>query len=264
MDLRASLISSINLAQMSEFSLVIASLGLALKHISSELVGTLTLSSRSLRSLSTYLIAYNHEIQRQLARLLEKIGFATGGDSAADVAEQEEANSIVFLGCFHARPALFSTRWSCSLKAQTATAFLARSWSSISILWCLQELKRRGIKCLYGDVAHYGHSTPRPHSLGENRRLHYLGCHSAGTTNLRLLRQARRLCPDAQVIAAADNIAMAIELYEQGADFVYVARLHSARHMAELIARAVQNENELKEYREDEFRLLKRREEVLQ
>jgi hypothetical protein len=32
----------------------------------------------------------------------------------------------------------------------------------------------------------------------------------------------------------------------------------------ELIARAVQNENELKEYRNDEFRLLKRREEVLQ
>jgi hypothetical protein len=32
--------------------------------------------------------------------LLEKIGFAIDGDSAADVAEQEEANSIVFLGCF--------------------------------------------------------------------------------------------------------------------------------------------------------------------
>ena len=82
--------------------------------------------------------------------------------------------------------------------------------------------------------------------------------------NLRLLRQARRLCPNAEVIAAADNISAAIELYEQDADFVYIARLHSARHMAELIARAVQNENELKKYREDEFRLLKRRGEVLQ
>ena len=89
--LRASLIPSINLAQMSEFSLVIASLGLALKHISPELVGTLTFVFAITSVLSTYLIAYNHEIQRQLARLLEKIGFATGGDSAADMAEQEEA-----------------------------------------------------------------------------------------------------------------------------------------------------------------------------
>ncbi len=85
-----------------------------------------------------------------------------------------------------------------------------------------------------------------------------------GTTNLRLLRQARRLCPNAQVIAAADNISSAIELYEQGADFVYIARLHSARHMAELIARAVQDENLFKQYREEEFELLKQRDEVLQ
>lgn len=79
--LRPSLISSINLAQMSEFSLVIASLGLTLKHISPKLVGTLTFVFAITSVLSTYLIAYNHEIQRRLARLLEKIGFATGGDS---------------------------------------------------------------------------------------------------------------------------------------------------------------------------------------
>ncbi len=70
--LRASLIPSINLAQMSEFSLVIASLGLALKHISAELVATLTFVFAITSVLSTYLIAYNHEIQRRLARLLLK------------------------------------------------------------------------------------------------------------------------------------------------------------------------------------------------
>ena len=85
-----------------------------------------------------------------------------------------------------------------------------------------------------------------------------------GTTNLRLLRQARRLCPNAQVVAAADDIASAVELYEQGADFVYIARLHAARHMADLIARAVQEENGFKEFREEELQLLKQRQEVLE
>jgi Kef-type K+ transport system membrane component KefB len=261
--LRASLISSINLAQMSEFSLVIASLGLALKHISSELVGTLTFVFAITSVLSTYLIAYNHEIQRQLARLLEKIGFATGGDSAADVADQEEANSIVFLGCFREASSILH-----EMELQSKDVNSDGVLGQILVIdfnpLVLQELKRRGIKCLYGDVAHMD-------------TLHHAHIHAAkivvctisdailrGTTNLRLLRQARRLCPNAQVIAAADNISAAIELYEQGADFVYIARLHSARHMAELIARAVQNENELKEYRDDEFQLLKRREEVLQ
>jgi Kef-type K+ transport system membrane component KefB len=261
--LRASLISSINLAQMSEFSLVIASLGLALKHISPEFVGTLTFVFAITSVLSTYLIAYNHEIQRQLARLLEKIGFATDGDSAADVADQEEGNSIVFLGCFREASSILHEMESQSKDINGRGVFGQILVIDFNPL-VLQELKRRGIKCLYGDVAHMD-------------TLHHAHIHAAkivvctisdailrGTTNLRLLHQARRLCPNAQVIAAADNISAAIELYEQGADFVYIARLHSARHMAELIARAVQNENELKEYRDDEFQLLKRRGEVLQ
>jgi Kef-type K+ transport system membrane component KefB len=261
--LRASLISSINLAQMSEFSLVIASLGLTLKHISPELVGTLTFVFAITAVLSTYLIVYNHEIQRQLARLLEKIGFATGGDSAADVAEQEEATSIVFLGCFREASSILH-EMELQSKGVNGHGVLGQTLVIDFNPLVLQELKRRGIKCLYGDVAHMD-------------TLHHAHIYSAkivactisdailrGTTNLRLLRQARRLCPNAQVIAAADNISAGIELYEQGADFVYIARLHSARHMAELIARAVQNENELKEYRDDEFRLLKRRWEVLQ
>jgi Kef-type K+ transport system membrane component KefB len=261
--LRASLISSFNLAQMSEFSLVIASLGVTLKHIGSELVGTLTFVFAITSVLSTYLIAYNHEIQRQLARLLEKIGFATVGDSAADVTGQEEANSIVFLGCFREASSILH-EMELQSKGVNGRGVLGQTLVIDFNPLALQELKRRGIKCLYGDVAHMD-------------TLHHARIHSAkivactisdailrGTTNLQLLRQARRLCPNAQVIAAADNISAAIELYEQGADFVYIARLHSARHMAELIARAVQNENELKEYRDDEFQLLKQREEVLQ
>jgi hypothetical protein len=85
-----------------------------------------------------------------------------------------------------------------------------------------------------------------------------------GTSNLRLLLQARRLCPHARVITAADGISSAIDLYEQNADFVYIARLHSASYMAELITRAVRDSDGFKIYREEELRLLKQRVEVLQ
>jgi len=68
------------------------------------------------------------------------------------------------------------------------------------------------------------------------------------TTKLRLLRQVRRLCQNAQVVGAADTVWSMVEFYEQGVDFVYIARLHSARHMADLIAGSVQSENGLKEF----------------
>ena len=260
---RASLIPAINLAQMSEFSLVITSLGLALNHISSELVATLTFVFAITSTLSTYLIAYNHEIQRQLAPLLLKVGFTSGTDND-DVTEAAEAeNSIVFLGCFREASSILHELESYA-KEMKDDGILAQILVIDFNPQVLQELKRRGIKCLYGDVAHMD-------------TLHHAHIHSArivactisdnilrGTTNLRLLRQARRLCPHARVIAAADGISSAIDLYEQNADFVYIARLHSAPYMAELITRAVRDSDGFKIYREEELRLLKQRVEVLQ
>ncbi len=261
--LRASLIPSINLAQMSEFSLVIASLGLALNHISPELVGTLTFVFAITSVLSTYLIAYNHEIQRRLARSLVKIGFASGADANEDATAGEEENSIVFLGCFREASSILHEIESQS-KAADGDGVLGQILVIDFNPLVLQGLKRRGIRCLYGDIAHMD---TLHHAHIQAAKI--VGCTISdailrGTTNLRLLRQARRLCPNAQVIAAADNISSAIELYEQGADFVYIARLHSARHMADLIARAVQDEDIFKQFREEEFELLKQREEVLQ
>ncbi len=94
------------------------------------------------------------------------------------------------------------------------------------------ELKRRGIACLYGDVSHM-------------ETLHHADIHDAvlvvstipdtilkGTDNARLLKQARRLCPRAKVIVTANRAASALELYEAGADYVFVPRLHSAAKMA--------------------------------
>jgi hypothetical protein len=260
--LRASLIPSINLAQMSEFSLVIASLGLALKHISAELVATLTFVFAITSVLSTYLIAYNHEIQRRLARLLLKLGFASGADTDEVAESAEGENSIVFLGCFREASSILH-----EIELRSNETEGDRILGRILVIdfnpLLLQELKRRGIKCLYGDIAHMD-------------TLHHAQIHSArivactitddilrGTTNLRLLRQARRLCPHARVIAAADGISLAIELYEDGADFVYIARLHSAHHMADLIARAVQDEEGFKFHCGEEIERLKQRVEVL-
>jgi hypothetical protein len=260
---RASLIPAINLAQMSEFSLVITSLGLALNHISSELVATLTFVFAITSTLSTYLIAYNHEIHRRLAPLLSKVGFTSGTDNDDVTEAAETKNSIVFLGCFREASSILHELESYA-KEMKDDGILAQILVIDFNPQVLQELKRRGIKCLYGDVAHMD-------------TLHHAHIHSArivactisdnilrGTTNLRLLLQARRLCPHARVITAADGISSAIDLYEQNADFVYIARLHSASYMAELITRAVRDSDGFKIYREEELRLLKQRVEVLQ
>jgi TrkA-N domain len=261
--LRASLIPSINLAQMSEFSLVIASLGLALNHISPQLVGVLTFVFAITSVVSTYLIAYNHEVQVWLSRLLRQVGFTMVEDAASKVTEEETESSIVFLGCFREGSSILyemESRLSETNGDRVIDQILVIDFNPV----VLRELNRRGIKCIYGDVANMD---TLQHAGVQSAKIVVCTISDAilrGTTNLRLLRQARRLCPGAQIVVAADTIASAVELYEQGGDFVYIARLHSAGHMADLIARAMRDEYGFRQFREDELRLLKERQEVLQ
>ena len=258
---RASLIPSINLAQMSEFSLVIASLGLALKHITSELMATLTFVFAITSILSTYLIAYNHEIQRRLTLLLLKLGLSNGADND-DPADATAESAIVFLGCFREASSILH-EIEVGANKTDGGGILGEVLVIDFNPQVLHELKLRQIKCLYGDIAHMD---TLHHAHIQSARIVACTISDAilrGTSNLRLLQQARRLSPHARVIAAADAISSAVELYDQGADFVYIARLHSARRMAELITRAVMDGEGFKLYCEQEVQSLKQRMEVL-
>jgi voltage-gated potassium channel Kch len=125
----------------------------------------------------------------------------------------------------------------------------------------LDELKRRGIACLYGDVA-------------SQETLHHAAIHDAevvvctlpdsilkGTSNLRLLKQLQRTCPHAKLIVASETISGARALYDAGAHFVFVPRLHPAHRMAEVIRTA--REEGLDQVRAEEYKALQGRDEVL-
>jgi len=258
--LRASLVPSINLAQMSEFSLVIASIGLTLKHVESTLVGILTFAFAITSVSSTYLITYNHEIQAGIGALLKRLGLKDIGQELPQDTGDEREKAVVFLGFFRDASSILH-----EFELQSSDGAAHPILEQIVVIdfnpLVHQELNRRGIKCIYGDIASMD-------------TLHHARIHSAkivvstiadailkGTTNLRLMRQARRLWPTAKVIVAADTIEAALELYNEGADFVYVARLHSAREMAELLCLA--DEEGLGAIRDREVEHLKTRREVL-
>jgi Trk K+ transport system NAD-binding subunit len=82
-----------------------------------------------------------------------------------------------------------------------------------------------------------------------------------GTTNERLLSLSRRLCPQAQVIVTANTLQTAMNLYQQGADFVFIPRIHSARLVARIISDSLHES--LDRYRDEEMAHLVDRREVL-
>lgn len=67
---RTSFLAGLTVAQISEFSLIFAGLGLAVGHINKEVVGLITLVGLVTIGLSTYLILYSHQIFNFLSPFL--------------------------------------------------------------------------------------------------------------------------------------------------------------------------------------------------
>ena len=67
---RTGFLAGLTVAQISEFSLILAALGLSLGHIDKETVGLITLVGLITISVSTYMILYSHPLYRILAPYL--------------------------------------------------------------------------------------------------------------------------------------------------------------------------------------------------
>ncbi|HUG52298.1 MAG TPA: cation:proton antiporter [Vicinamibacteria bacterium] len=256
--LRTSLLPAINLSQMSEFSLVIAALGLSLGHVAPPTVAVLTFVFVITSVVSTYMIQFNHELQDHLGRLARRLGLADPKARAEE--EAGAAAAVVFLG-FYRDASSIVHQFEMEAKIGENDGLLRRMLVMDFNPQVLEELRRRGIRSLYADV-----SSPET--------LHHAAVHDArivvctltdsilkGTTNVRLLKQLRRLCPTSSLVVASETIEGALGLYAEGADFVFIPRIHSAYRMAEVIRTGL--EDGLAVARAEEMAALRERDEVL-
>jgi hypothetical protein len=233
---RGSLLPAINLSQISEFSIIIGSLGVAFGHVDTQLVSLLIVVFAFTSIVSTYMVEYSHPLYQRISRALSALHLADLDVADATFAghHEERGRRIVFLGFFREASSVLHEF---ELQGGTASPHpLLKEMLIIDFNPDVHaELRRRGIACLYGDIAHMA-------------TLHHAEIHRAeliistipdailkGTTNARLLEEVQRLNPHAKLIVTAESAPKALSLYQQGADFVFIPRLHSASHLAKVI-----------------------------
>lgn len=259
-ELRVSILPGVNLAQISEFSLVIAAIGLALGHVSERTVALLTFVFVITSVSSTYVIGANDSIQRAFASALRRLGLGKGDRAGGDAAHGDETASLVLLGFFRDASSLlheFEVRRSPGRDGPLVSETLVADINPEAIA----ELKRRGVRTVYGDVSsleslrHIRVESPRVVACT------LTGSILRGTTSERLVANVRSRWPGALVVVSADTFGEALRLYEAGADFVYLPRLHSAPQLAEVLEGAVSAG--LVEIRESAIADLRVRREVL-
>ncbi|MCA1575740.1 MAG: cation:proton antiporter [Acidobacteria bacterium] len=257
---RVSLVPAINLSQISEFSLVVASLGLAFGHINSQTVSLIIFVFVITSTTSTYMISYNHQISRILSRMLSTLRLKDLARPGAGESPVTAPKPIVFLGFFREASSIiheFELSSSENGRHSLLDDILVIDFNPV----VYSELKRRGVECIYGDVAHM-------------ETLHHANIHEAelvvstipdqilkGTDNARLLKKIRQLCPHARAIVTADSPQKALDLYERGADFVLIPSMHGSAQVAQIIESGLREG--LDRVRAEQIAHLKERDEVL-
>jgi hypothetical protein len=232
---RASLLPAINLAQVSEFSIVIASLGFARHQINADVVTVVIMTFAVTAVLSTYMINASHRVQKVMSGWLKlmhirDLDVAPTGEEA----REERKETVVFLGFFRDASSVLHEFENDGGDAD-AKEFLRKILVIDFNPTVMRELRRRKITCIYGDVAH---ADTLRHASIENAELVISSITDdilRGTSNLRMLKNIRASCPNARVVLTTEHIPQALHFYESGADFVYIPRLHSAPMLAAIL-----------------------------
>ena len=231
--LRASILPALNLAQVSEFSLVLLQLGVASNHVSGDVKSAVSIAFVILAVLSTFAMSRSDSIVRWTVVRLKRLGIRDLGDGLEpEEAEDGHGARIMLLGFFRTASSLVHDleRDDPELLKEIAVV----DFNPV----VFANLRSRGIKVLYGDISqrdtlvHAG--LERAEILVSSVPEFLL----KGITNERLVRQLRSTNPKAIIIAPADVLAEVERLYEAGADYVTLGRLAEARELREALTAA--------------------------
>ena len=238
--LRTSIIPAINLAQVSEFSIVLASLGVSMvpkPQIMQDVLTIVIVTFAVTSVVSTYMINFSHPIQNVLSVI-----FKAAGLRDLDVSGEEQAEAmhqpVIFLGFFRDTSSILYEFEHEGTKEESRD-FVSKILVIDFNPHVLHELRKKHVKAVYGDIAH---SDTLRHAGVEHAQLVVSSITDdvlRGTSNLRMMKTVHNLAPNAHVVLTTEHIPQALHFYEEGADFVFIPRLYSAAACARILRKGL-------------------------
>lgn len=234
---RISLLTSINLSQLSEFALVIVVIGKKPEyhHIGQDIV-TLIIFVFVITSIaSTYMIKYSNNLQNALGKVAVALGFKAMRGQVEE-STLEEPKEIALLGFFRVASAFLAEIE--EIKPELKNKLVVVDFNPR----VYRRLAARQVKVFYGDISNL-------------QTLHHAGLEHAkiaistitddilvGTSNLKLISEIRTVAPNARIIVTGTSNSQALELYAAGADFVLRPNVATALQLLPVVERLLQGE----------------------
>ncbi|MEW6303224.1 MAG: cation:proton antiporter [Verrucomicrobiota bacterium] len=232
---RTSILPAINLSQISEFALVILTLGKQqYNHVTDQVVGIVGYGFVFLAIGSTYAIMNSEAVMKWLSRWLGDFNVRDLDEHTVFLTKPEHQPKVFLLGC----------SWSASSLIEEIQRHHPAMLQELAVIdfnpQVFDGLRARGVYVKYGDISQRDTLINAGVEDAEVIIITLPNTILKGTTNAKLVQLIREVNPHAKVIAHAEFFQDLPHLYAYGANFVTIPRLVEARDLLDVIRAAQQ------------------------
>jgi Kef-type K+ transport system membrane component KefB len=219
---RTAFLTSIGLAQISEFSLIIASLGFAKGHISAELFSLAIIVAIITIALTAYMIKFDDRLYHLFGRKFtwfEKL--SRQNKELMSYYDESIRHKVVLIGYDRTGYSILQ-----KLKKMRKSVIVVDLNPDV-----IKQLISQKVQCIYGDIG----------DLEILNRLRLADVELVISTipehqdSMLLIQKVRELNPEATIIVTSYTAEEALELYKKGADYVIVPHFLGGEHLSLLL-----------------------------
>lgn len=236
---RTSFLAGVTIAQISEFSLVLAALGVRLGHISENVLAVITAVGIITITLSTYLIMYADKIFAKVSGALSI--FERKNIKEIELFEEGIRRPIVLVGCHR-------TGESIAVNLPKEKLLIVDLDPDV-----VRRFRARGFAVLFGDM---DDDEVFESAHVESSKL-LISTSPEFESNMNLLRKIDHHAYELKVVVRAESESDAKALYTAGADYVLLPHFTSGQYLGKTIALSPEMQI-LDQLRENDLSLMQR------
>ncbi len=216
---RTSFLTSVSLAQLSEFSLIIGMIGLRTGALDASLFSTVILATIITMSVTPYLIKYKNNLYTFSHYPIKTLEFLPVREILKY--KSEGTKEILLVGSHRMGGALMEEL------LEHIDKLLIIDYNPEVI----ETLMKKKISCIYGDIA----SPEMLDKINMKKLKLVISTIPDFEQTEFLLKKIKELAPKAKIIVTGSRISEALKLYETGADYVVTPKILAGKKLAGLI-----------------------------
>ncbi|MFO7710897.1 MAG: cation:proton antiporter [Candidatus Woesearchaeota archaeon] len=217
---RNSFLAGLTVAQISEFSFIVVTLGASAGHVSPQILSLITAVGLITFAGSTYMIQYSHKIYPRISRYLS-VFERSGRKKDEHKYHKEDSHDIILFGYNRIGFDILE-----SLK-KIKKKFLIIDYDPEIIT----KLSREGYDCRYGDA----NDSELLDELNLSKAKMIISTIPIIDTNLLIIKKVKEINKKAIISVVSHQIDEAVRLYDEGATYVIMPHFLGGKHFSTMI-----------------------------